>query len=132
MIVDRIENKVALIKSVAGLDSDLIFYYLNEGYKGIVIEAMGRGNVPPKMVEGIAKAIEQKVPVVIVSRCPRGRVLDSYGYEGGGKGLRSLGAILGDNLTGPKARIKLMIILGKTHDVDEVKQLFEKDLYKKV
>ncbi len=132
VIVDRIENKVALIKSVAGLDSDLIFYYLNEGYKGIVIEAMGRGNVPPKMVEGIAKAIEQKVPVVIVSRCPRGRVLDSYGYEGGGKGLRSLGAILGDNLTGPKARIKLMIILGKTHDVDEVKQLFEKDLYKKV
>jgi len=126
----RIEKKVALIKSCSGMDSDIIYYYLKEGYKGLVIEAMGRGNVPPRMVAGIAKAIVMKVPVVIVSRCPKGRVLDSYGYEGGGKGLRSLGAILGDNLTGPKARIKLMIILGVTNDLEEVKKLFEKDLYK--
>lgn len=129
---DAIEKNVALIKACAGMDSELIYYYLKQGYKGIVIEAMGRGNVPPRMVAGIAKAIEMKVPVVIVSRCPRGRVLDSYGYEGGGKGLRSLGVILGDNLSGPKARIKLMIIMGKTTDMEEVKNLFEKDLYKKV
>ncbi len=132
IVADKIESKVALIKSVAGMDSDLIYHYLKEGYKGIVIEAMGRGNVPPRMVAGIAKAIEINVPIVIVSRCPKGRVLDSYGYEGGGKGLRSLGVILGDNLTGPKARLKLMIILGMTMDVNRVKKLFEKDLYKKV
>ncbi len=127
-----IESKIALIKTVAGMDSDIIYYYLKSGYKGIVIEGMGRGNVPPRMVAGIAKAIEQKIPVVLVSRCPKGRVLDSYGYEGGGKGLRSLGAILGDNLSGPKARLKLMAILGTTSKVDEVKRLFEKDLYKKI
>lgn len=132
LITNQIEKKVALIKSVAGMDSELIYYYLKEGYKGIVIEAMGRGNVPPRMVAGIAKAIEIKVPIVITSRCPRGRVLDSYGYEGGGKGLRSLGVILGDNLSGPKARIKLMIILGITRQMEQVKKLFEKDLYKKV
>jgi len=130
--ITYLEKKVALIKTVAGMDSDLIYYYLKEGYKGIVIEAMGRGNVPPRMVAGIAKAIEQKIPVVIVSRCPRGRVLDSYGYEGGGKGLRALGVILGDNLSGPKARLKLMVILGVTHELLRVKELFEKDLYKKV
>lgn len=129
---NQIEKKVALIKTVAGMDSDLIYYYLKEGYKGIVIEAMGRGNVPPRMVAGIAKAIEQKIPVVVVSRCHRGRVLDSYGYEGGGKGLRSLGVILGDNLSGPKARLKLMIILGVTKDLNMIKELFEKDLYKKI
>lgn len=132
ILADSIEKKVALIKSVAGMDSELIYYYLKEGYKGLIIEAMGRGNVPPRMVAGIAKAIEMKVPVVITSRCPRGRVLDSYGYEGGGKGLRSLGVILGDNLSGPKARLKLMIILGLHHNMEEVKELFEKDLYKKV
>lgn len=132
IIAPTIEKKVALIKTVSGMDSDLIYYYLKEGYKGIVIEAMGRGNVPPRMVAGIAKAIEQKIPVVMVSRCPRGRVLDSYGYEGGGKGLRSLGIILGDNLSGPKARLKLMIILGVTRDLHMVRELFEKDLYKKI
>ncbi len=129
---DTIESKIAMIKTVAGMDSELIYYYLKEGYKGLVIEAMGRGNVPPRMVAGIAKAIEKKVPVVIVSRCPRGRVLDSYGYEGGGKGLRSLGVIMGDNLSGPKARLKLMIILGMTTDLAKIKNVFEKDLYKKV
>lgn len=128
----ELEQKVALIKTVAGMDSDYIYYCLKSGIKGLVIEAMGRGNVPPRMVSGIAKAIEKKVPVVLVSRCPSGRVLDSYGYAGGGKGLRDLGVILGDNLSGPKARLKLMAILGMKKEYSEVKEYFEKDLYKKI
>lgn len=128
----ELEQKVVLVKTVAGMDSDYIYYCLKNGVKGIVIEAMGRGNVPPRMVSGIAKAIELKIPVVIVSRCPSGRVLDSYGYAGGGKGLRDLGVILGDNLSGPKARLKLMAILGMKVDNQEVKEYFEKDLYKKI
>jgi L-asparaginase len=41
-----------------------------------------------------------------------------------------MGVILGDSLSGQKARIKLMVILGKTQDVDEIKYLFEQDLYR--
>lgn len=127
--VEAIDGKVALIKSVAGMDSSIFNYYIKEGYDGIIVEAMGRGNVPPRMVSGIANAISKKIPVVIVSRCERGRVLDSYGYEGGGKGLRNLGTILGDNLNGQKARIKLMLILSTTKEVSKIKKIFEEDLY---
>nr|WP_074349667.1 asparaginase [Proteiniborus sp. DW1] len=128
---DSIESKVALIKCAAGMDSDLIDYCINAGYKGIVIEAMGRGNVPPEMVDGIEKSIDKNIPVVIVSRCPTGRVLDTYGYLGGGKTLRNAGAIFGDNLPGQKARIKLMLILSITSDINAIREIFEKDIYTK-
>ncbi|GMQ57538.1 asparaginase [Vallitalea sediminicola] len=129
---EKIENRVALIKAVAGLGSVFIDYLVDNNYRGIVIEALGRGNVPPTMLKGIKRAIDLDIPVVIVSRCAKGRVLDSYGYKGGGRQLRDMGVVLGDNLSGQKARIKLMIVLGVTKDVGEVRQIFEKDLYKKI
>ena len=127
---DNYEKKVALIKACVGIDSDYMDYALAHGTKGFIIEAMGRGNVPPDLVPGIANAIQKGIPVVIVSRCPMGRVLDSYGYKGGGKDLRNLGAIFGGNLNGQKARIKLMLALGKTNSYAEIKQMFEIGAYK--
>ncbi|WP_352418405.1 asparaginase [Proteiniborus sp.] len=128
---ENIESKVALIKCAAGMDSDLIDYCIDSGYKGIVIEALGRGNVPIGMFEGIKRSLYKNIPVVIVSRCPTGRVLDTYGYPGGGKNLRNIGAIFGDNLPGQKARIKLMLILSITNDIDTIRKIFEKDIYDK-
>lgn len=127
---DTYENKVALIKACVGIDSDYMNYAIEHGTKGFVIEAMGRGNVPPDLVPGIANAIQKGIPVVIVSRCPMGRVLDTYGYKGGGKDLRNIGAIFGGNLNGQKARIKLMLALGKTNSYDAIKQMFEVGAYK--
>ena len=127
---DTYEKKVALIKACVGIDSDYMNYAIEHGTKGFVIEAMGRGNVPPDLVPGIANAIQKEIPVVIVSRCPMGRVLDTYGYKGGGKDLRNIGAIFGGNLNGQKARIKLMLALGKTNSYDAIKQMFEVGAYK--
>jgi L-asparaginase len=64
------------------------------------------------------------LPVVVVSRCPEGRVAPAYGYEGGGQMLQELGLILGGELPGPKARIKLMVALGATSDTEEIRRLF--------
>lgn len=127
---NKVEEKVALIKAVVGMNSDFIDFAVNNGYKGIVVEGMGRGNVPPLMVDGIKRAIEKSIPVVLVSRCYKGRVLDSYGYHGGGKELRNLGTIFGDNLPGQKARIKLILALGKTNDISEIRKIFEEDFYR--
>lgn len=126
---DILEDKVALIKSVPGIESDILNFYIDSGYKGIVIEAMGRGNVPPALIPGITRAIQHYIPVVMVSRCPTGRVLDTYGYEGGGKHLRELGVILGGNLPGQKIRIKLMLALGLTKDLSEIQEIIEQNLF---
>jgi L-asparaginase len=128
IVTDQVK-KVALLKTVAGQENDILDFYVDNGYVGIVIEAMGRGNMPPQLVAGVRRAISKDIPVVIVSRCLKGRVLDSYGYEGGGRQLREMGVILGDNLSGQKARLKLMLLLCITKDVHEIKRKFQSDLY---
>ncbi|WP_436513558.1 asparaginase [Clostridium thermobutyricum] len=124
-----IEKDVALIKCVSGMDSSYIDYSLEKGIGGIVIEAMGRGNIPPEMVSGVKNALDKNIPVVIVSRCFEGRVFDSYGYEGGGKHLRNMGVIFGDNMPGQKARIKLLIAINSGIKNDELMDIFEHGLY---
>lgn len=126
---DKIETNVQLIKSCAGMDGALIDFCVERGAKGIVVEAMGRGNLPPKMAEAVKSAIDKGVAVVLVSRCYKGRVLDSYGYEGGGKQLRDMGVIFGESMPGQKARIKLILALGKTNSIDEIRDIFEKGRY---
>jgi len=90
---------------------------------------MGRGNIPPTMVPGIEYAINQGIPVILVSRCLMGKVLDDYGYEGAGRELTDKGVILGDNLPGQKARVKLMVALGFTSSLREIKKIFEEGHY---
>lgn len=126
---DHIERRVELIKTTIDMDNSLIKYCVDSGIKGLVIEAMGRGNVSPKIMEGIRYAIENKVVVVVVSRCYSGRVYISYGYSGGGKELSDMGVIMGGDMRGPKARIKLMLALGKTNKIEEIKKLFEESSY---
>ena len=106
------EQPVDLIKVVAGADSRLIEASLETGAKGIVIEALGRGNVPPAVVPGIRHWTDSGSPVVVTSRSLRGRVLDTYAYAGGGHELREMGVIFGDHLSGQQARIELMLALG--------------------
>ncbi|MFA6647147.1 MAG: asparaginase [Candidatus Izemoplasmatales bacterium] len=119
-----IVSNVFLIKAYAGADSLLIDYLIKENAKGIVIEALGRGNLPPKMITGIETALSLNIPVVITSRCPSGRVLDSYGYVGGGKYLTDMGCIMASSLNGQKARILLSIALTKSNNPDFLRGLF--------
>ncbi len=81
------------------------------------------------MVDGVDYALSKDIPVILVSRCLMGKVLDSYGYPGAGKELTNRGVILGDNLPGQKARIKLMVALGHTRKHAEIKDIFEKNYY---
>ena len=129
ILVDKIEPDVALIKACAGMDDSFIKFAADKGCKGIVLEAMGRGNIPPEMLDGVKYARSKDIPVVITSRCHSGRVFDSYGYLGSGRDLKNLGCIFAGDLPGQKARIKLIVSLGKTSNLDELKDLFEKGIY---
>lgn len=121
----RIETAVELMRVYGGMDSEFVFWSLERGHKGLVIEAMGQGNVPPALVPGLRAWIDAGKPVVLVSRCPEGRALDTYAYEGGGKQLHNMGVIFGEDLTGQKARVKLMLALGITSNVEKIRAMFE-------
>ena len=124
---DKLNSNVDLIKVYAGIDEKFFKFSTDSGVDGIVVEALGVGNVPPKSFDGIMYALEKNIPLVLVSRCPAGETLDIYSYPGAGKWLRDSGVIFTDYLNGQKARIKLMLALGKTNKMSELRKLFEQE-----
>lgn len=124
---EDIEENVYLLKTYAGIGRREIDFFVASGAKGIVIEAMGRGNLPPLAAQGVQDAIEKGVMVAIVSRCPTGRVLGTYGYPGGGRQLREMGAAFGPSINGQKMRIKMMLAMGMMHDREKILCCLEKD-----
>jgi L-asparaginase len=123
----RLVAAVDLHVMAAGVDDALLRASLARGARGLVLEATGCGNVPPAVLPGIRAALAKRVPVVVVSRCAEGRVAPVYGYDGGGQMLRELGVILGPELPGQKARIRLMVALGATSDRETLRRCFEDD-----
>jgi L-asparaginase len=115
-----LEPRVPLIKLVVGLPSDPLEDALARGARGVVIEALGGGRVPPWWLPTIERAVTGGVPVVIASRCPSGRVWDAYGYPGAYRTLADLGCLFAEGLNGQKARIKLMVVLATESGKTEV------------
>jgi L-asparaginase len=109
--IESIDVNVALIKAVLDPGNILLNCLVQSGIDGIVVEAMGAGHVPPCMLEPLGIAIEKNIPVVITSRCGTGPLLkNTYSFEGSEQSLKKLGVIF-SNLTGLKARIKLIAAL---------------------
>jgi L-asparaginase len=122
---NKIIPNVDMLTVYAGMTDKFFRYSADSGVEGIVVEALGVGNVPPAAFEGIKYAVDKKIPVVLVSRCPAGETLDIYGYQGAGKHLHNIGVIFTDYLNGQKARIKLMLALGMSKDHEELRKMFE-------
>ncbi len=108
---DTLATPVDIIGAWAGADARLLDAVLPTA-RGIVISALGRGNVPTLMADALPKWREAGKPVVITSRTGRGRVGQTYGYPGGGRRLGEMGAIFAGSQRPTQARIDLMLALG--------------------
>ncbi|GGM07730.1 putative L-asparaginase [Deinococcus aerophilus] len=91
------------------------------GADGIVIAALGTGNLPAELLPLIAAT---RQPVVIATRTHAGPVLPVYGYAGGGATLVDAGAIPASFLNAHKARILLLTLLGCGLDRGEIRRVF--------
>ncbi|MBX3461127.1 MAG: asparaginase [Planctomycetes bacterium] len=121
LVGERLETRVGLVVASAGDDGGLIDHCVARGDKGLVIEAMGRGNLPPPMASAAERALNDGVLVVLTSRCWGGRVSATYGYEGGGARLRDMGLVFAPGVPGHKARIIAMAALGAGMGVPELR-----------
>ena len=102
---------VEIIAMYGGADGALIRAAVDNGAKGIVVQALGWGNMNIPMFNAVKYALSKNIPVVISTRVPNGRVLPNYGFEGGGKTLVDAGAVMADDLQPAKARILLMLAI---------------------
>lgn len=107
------KTNVQLVKAYAGMDSFLLEQLALSQCDGVVIEALGAGNLPPTCLAGVAALLNADIPVILVSRAFNGVTQDVYDYLGGGKQLKQQGVIFTTGLSGQKARIKLLVLLNQ-------------------
>lgn len=114
--IQELVEPVFLLKAYAGMDGTLFEAINQPTTKGLVIEALGAGNLPPATLPAIQALLDRNIPVVLVSRCFNGIAEDVYDYDGGGVKLKKMGITFCQGLNGPKARLKLQVGLsaGKT------------------
>ncbi|UOQ47557.1 asparaginase [Gracilibacillus caseinilyticus] len=109
--ISAVSKNVLLLKAYAGMPKELIEMLDPAKTDGLIIEGLGQGNVPPTIVPAIQHLLQHNVVVLLVSRCYKGIVQPTYQYEGGGRTLVDKGVIFANHLNGPKARLKLMLLL---------------------
>ncbi|MGC8567822.1 MAG: Glu-tRNA(Gln) amidotransferase subunit GatD [Candidatus Micrarchaeia archaeon] len=122
------EKKVALVKVYPNSEPDIIDYYVNKGYKGIIIEGTGLGHAPVSTkheellwLPHIKKAVDNGVIVGMASQCIYGRV-NSNVY----RNLRLIsnaGAVYCEDMTPETAYVKLAWLLGNYSREEALKLL---------
>jgi len=108
---EDIVTEVELIKIALGMNDRYMRFAADNGARAIVLEGLGRGNATPSIAAAATALAKNGLPVVMTSRCQRGRVKPIYG-NGGGKTLAEGGVIFAGDLSGQKARILVSVLLG--------------------
>ncbi|HET7119874.1 MAG TPA: asparaginase [Solirubrobacterales bacterium] len=120
----RLEPRVALLTCALGTNSTPVDAALRAGARGLVVAALGAGDVPREMARGLERALAAGIAVVVARRCAAGEVVPRYADVGSGRWLADRGALFASDLSAAKARIKLMLALG-SGDGNEGAQHFE-------
>ena len=126
---DKIEEKVGIVKAYPGLDPELIDWYINKGYKGLVIEGTGLGHVNVKsksLLPKIKRAISEGMIVCMTTQTIYGRV-NPWVYSPARK-LLDIGVIYLEDLLTETAYTKLMWVLGHTKDMEKARELMLENL----
>ena len=123
--VDHVAENVHLIVMTQG-SSDLLLRACNsEKVDGIVVEGAGAGNVNRPYFDAICESLEIGIPVVAGTRILSGAAHLNKGHPGSLRSLVEKGAISAGYLSGIKARILLMVVLGHTKDLSQLRNIFE-------
>ncbi|GIN10788.1 L-asparaginase [Shouchella clausii] len=115
-IGDSSLKQIAIAKVYLGMSADML-----EGMiavcDGMVVEGVGRGQVPPNLVATLERAVANKKPIIVTTASEEGKVYPTYDYKGSAHQLEQMGVILGSDYDSKKARIKAMVMLAANKEL---------------
>lgn len=128
----KYEKRTALINVYPGMDPEIIDFYIDKGYRGIVLAATALGHVPTEDSEGnlipkIKKAISKGITIVIASQTLYGRV-HAYVYSNLRKLSIGLNCIFVEDMMPETAYVKLAWALAHSKNSEETKELMQKNI----
>jgi L-asparaginase len=125
---DRFCPDVFLLKLIPGTRPELFKELVRLGYRGLVVEAFGIGGlhfIRRNLAKAVEEAVAEGMSVVVTSQCLYERT-DLSIYEVGRR-ILDRGIIPAFDMTTEAAVTKLMWVLGRTTDPDEVRMQMHRD-----
>ncbi|MEM3074591.1 MAG: Glu-tRNA(Gln) amidotransferase subunit GatD [Candidatus Pacearchaeota archaeon] len=121
----KFSDKVALVKFYPGQKPDILNYYINKKYEGIIFEVSGLGHVSTKesrqnMVAKIKKAVKSGIVICAAPQTIYGK-LDPYVYSNG-RELLDAGVIFLNDILSETAFVKLSWVLANKKMKKNVKE----------
>ena len=124
-IADKLP-RVDILPVYGGASLDMARAILDSGAEAVVVEGLGRGQVPPDWVALLHKAAQSGMPIAVCSSTLHGAVHESYEYPGALHELVRGGAMPVNHLSARKARIRMALALA-THgkNPESIRAAFE-------
>ena len=122
----ELDTNVGLIKLIPGIDFELL-QFLTERKDAVIIEAFGVGGLPSygddKLLDIVINAISRGKIIIMTTQVQNeGSDLAVYNVGHRLKGWRNV--LEAYDMTTESALAKIMCILGRTHDSDEIRRAF--------
>lgn len=123
---NNLADKVALVKMYPGMDAELIDIYTDKGYDGIVLEGTGLGHCSDEVIDSVARATGENIPVVMTSQCIFGRT--NMNVYSSGRRLLNSNVISVSDMLPETAYTKLLWAAGQSDNVDEIRKIMQTNL----
>ena len=125
-IKPKFNEEVGLLKFYPGMNPEVVGWYVEKGFKGLILEGTGLGHVSEYLYKSIQNAVESNVIVAMTSQCIWGRV--NMNVYNTGRDLLTMGVVPLDDMLSETALVKLMWVLGQTQNVEKAKELLKTNI----
>jgi glutamyl-tRNA(Gln) amidotransferase subunit D len=122
----KFDDKVVLLKYYPGFKPELLRYFIDKGYRAIVLEGTGLGHVNKNLFHALSNVLDSNIPVFMTSQCIWGKT--NMNVYNTGRELLKIGLIPLSDMLPETALVKAMWALSNTTDNESFIELMRKNI----